>query len=165
MVEQKTNYIANTPPGEEYIVGSVFRVTNIDPVVNNPEMPNQLTSSSTASSSANASSVESSEEEKMECDGLNYLGGWLAKKFNRQYPYLGQYTYILQHEHDYCLPTWVKHVSVIVFTLTTSGIFAFFLARQPQSVLDRFPPLKPCANAFFSSLVVFQGRVKVTPMY
>jgi hypothetical protein len=33
MVEQKTNYIANTPPGEEYIVGSVFRVTNIDPVV------------------------------------------------------------------------------------------------------------------------------------
>jgi hypothetical protein len=37
-----------------------------------------------------------------------------------------------------------------LFTLTTSGMFAFFLARQPQGVfLDRFPPLKPCANAFF----------------
>jgi hypothetical protein len=36
-----------------------------------------------------------------------------------------------------------------LFTLTTSGIFAFFLARQPQGVLlDRFPPFKPCANEF-----------------
>jgi hypothetical protein len=36
-----------------------------------------------------------------------------------------------------------------LFTLTTSGIFAFFLARQPQVVLlDRFPPFKPCANEF-----------------
>jgi hypothetical protein len=51
-----------------------------------------------------------------------------------------------------------------LFTLTTSGIFAFFLARQPQGVfLDRVPPFKPCANAFFFSLVVFQGRVKVEP--
>jgi hypothetical protein len=37
-----------------------------------------------------------------------------------------------------------------LFTLTTSGIFPFFLARQPQGVLlDRFPPLKPCANENF----------------
>jgi hypothetical protein len=36
-----------------------------------------------------------------------------------------------------------------LFTLATSGIFAFFLARQPQGVLlDRFPPFKPCANEF-----------------
>jgi hypothetical protein len=36
-----------------------------------------------------------------------------------------------------------------LFTLTTSGFFAFFLARQPQGVLlHRFPPLKPCANEF-----------------
>jgi hypothetical protein len=39
------------------------------------------------------------------------------------------------------------------------------LARQSQGVLlDRFPPFKPCANAFFFSLVVFQGRVKVALM-
>jgi hypothetical protein len=37
-----------------------------------------------------------------------------------------------------------------LFTLTTSGIFAFFLARQPQDVLlHRFPPVKPCANENF----------------
>jgi hypothetical protein len=35
-----------------------------------------------------------------------------------------------------------------LFTLATSGIFPFFLARQPQGVLHRFPPLKPCANKF-----------------
>jgi hypothetical protein len=35
-------------------------------------------------------------------------------------------------------------------TLTTSGIFAFFLARQPQDVLlHRFPSVKPCANENF----------------
>jgi hypothetical protein len=34
-------------------------------------------------------------------------------------------------------------------TLPTCGIFAFFLARQPQGVLlHRSPPLKPCANEF-----------------
>jgi hypothetical protein len=36
-----------------------------------------------------------------------------------------------------------------LFTLTASGIFAFFLARQPQDVLHRFPPVKPCANENF----------------
>jgi hypothetical protein len=41
-------------------------------------------------------------------------------------------------------------------------MFVFFLAKHPQGVpLDRFPPFKPCANAFFFSLVVFQGRVNV----
>jgi hypothetical protein len=37
-----------------------------------------------------------------------------------------------------------------LFTLTSSGIFPFFLARQPQGVLlHRFPPVKPCANENF----------------
>jgi hypothetical protein len=37
-----------------------------------------------------------------------------------------------------------------LFTLTTSGIFAFFLAKQPQDVLlHRFPLVKPCANENF----------------
>jgi hypothetical protein len=37
-----------------------------------------------------------------------------------------------------------------MFTLTTSGIVVFFLARQSQGVLlDRVPPFKPSANAFF----------------
>jgi hypothetical protein len=36
-----------------------------------------------------------------------------------------------------------------LFTLATSGVFQFFLAGRPQSVLlHRFPPLKPCANEF-----------------
>jgi hypothetical protein len=44
-----------------------------------------------------------------------------------------------------------KHVYKKLFILTTSGIFAFFLARQPQDVLlHRFPPVKPCANENFS---------------
>jgi hypothetical protein len=36
-----------------------------------------------------------------------------------------------------------------LFSLATSRIFPFFLARQPQGVLlHRFSPLKPCANEF-----------------
>jgi hypothetical protein len=42
-----------------------------------------------------------------------------------------------------------------LFTLTTSGIFAFFLARQPQDVLlHRFPPVKPCASENFPNPLV-----------
>jgi hypothetical protein len=33
-----------------------------------------------------------------------------------------------------------------LLTLTTSGIFAFFLAQGV--LLDRFPPFNPCANEF-----------------
>jgi hypothetical protein len=40
--------------------------------------------------------------------------------------------------------------------------FRVFLAIHRQGVLlDRFPPFKPYANAFFFSLVVFQGRANV----
>ena len=46
--------------------------------------------------------------DRVERDGLNYFGAWLAKK---GYPHLGDYTSMLQGEHDYCLPSWVKHVS------------------------------------------------------
>jgi hypothetical protein len=43
-----------------------------------------------------------------------------------------------------------QYIKLVLFTLTTSGIFAFFLARQPQDVLlHRFPPDKPCANENF----------------
>jgi hypothetical protein len=36
-----------------------------------------------------------------------------------------------------------------LFTLATSRISPFVLARQPRGVLlHRFPPLKPCANEF-----------------
>jgi hypothetical protein len=48
-----------------------------------------------------------------------------------------------------------------MFTLTTSGIFAFFLARQPQNVLlHRFSPVKPCANENFPYPLVNNGYTK-----
>jgi hypothetical protein len=55
-----------------------------------------------------------------------------------------------------------KQMSVIVHFNYFWNYRGFFLARQPQDVLlDRFPAFKPCANAFFFSPVVFQGRTNV----
>jgi hypothetical protein len=71
-----------------------------------------------------------------------------------------------------CLDTFVNNTHTIeyltrkgkffwsLFTLPTCGIFAFFLARQPQGVLlHGFPPLKPCAN---ESLVILDIDATLT---
>jgi hypothetical protein len=48
---------------------------------------------------------------------------------------------------SYLLKITTSKKTMVIVHLTTSGIFAFFLARQPQDVLlHRFPPVKPCAN-------------------
>ena len=44
-------------------------------------------------------------------DGLMYVAGYVAHKFRDKYPDLGDHTNKLQVQHDYLLPTWVKHLS------------------------------------------------------
>ncbi|CAI6371569.1 unnamed protein product [Macrosiphum euphorbiae] len=45
-------------------------------------------------------------------DAVEYLIGWVAKKYRKKYPELGSTTYVLGNTcHDYTLPTWVQHLS------------------------------------------------------
>jgi len=62
-------------------------------------------------SEVSATSSESSEENLtrrvVEEDGLQYLAGWLARKFIKKYPHLGNHRQKSKEpEHSYCVPSW-----------------------------------------------------------
>lgn len=46
-------------------------------------------------------------------DAVEYLIGWVAKKYRKKYPELGSTTTTVLGNtcHDYTLPTWVQHLS------------------------------------------------------
>lgn len=62
-------------------------------------------SSSSYDTSNNVSTTETTN------DALQYIAGYIAKKFKDKYPELGDYTYKFQSEHQYNLPSWVEHLS------------------------------------------------------
>ena len=48
----------------------------------------------------------------METDGLHYFLGWVAKKLNHKFPYLGSHTYMNRRNlHNYTTPSWIQHLS------------------------------------------------------
>lgn len=55
---------------------------------------------------SHAEIVQQSEE-----DGLEYIAGYIAKKFKDKYPYLGNFTHKIDTEHNYTVPSWVRHLS------------------------------------------------------
>lgn len=48
-----------------------------------------------------------------EADGLHYVAGYIAKKFVKKIPELGNYTHELQTKNinNYSVPTWIQHLS------------------------------------------------------
>ncbi|KAG5864847.1 hypothetical protein JTB14_002944 [Gonioctena quinquepunctata] len=74
---------------------------------------NELADESDFPSTSNPTASSSSMlADQVEEDGLNYLSGWLARKINKTYPEMGDYTYMLKHEeHSYQKPSWVNELS------------------------------------------------------
>ena len=118
IVQEHTNYTHASSKG--YVVSTVIKEAHIKPHIepvqnvgiDDPEL-SSLSEMSTALSdtASNNLQLELHIVDRIERDGLDYFGGWLAKKISQSYPHLGDYTYMLQREYDYCLPSWVKHVS------------------------------------------------------
>ncbi|KAG5880309.1 hypothetical protein JTB14_003708 [Gonioctena quinquepunctata] len=89
---------------EEYLLATVFKVAEVEPIIRVIE--NELADESDFPSTSNPTSMLADQVEE---DGLNYLSGWLARKFNETYPEMGDYTYMLKHgEHSYQKPSWVN---------------------------------------------------------
>jgi len=52
----------------------------------------------------------------MSRDALEYLAGWVAKKYKLQFPELGSTTTLYnaaqnENGHDYTMPSWINHLS------------------------------------------------------
>lgn len=93
---------------QEYLSAKVFEQAEIalNPSDNNLVEINLSISSSSSTSSNDSSNLETAN------DALEYIAGYIAKKFKDKYPDLGDYTHqLLLTEHQYNLPSWVEHLS------------------------------------------------------
>ncbi|EFA11760.1 Transposable element P transposase-like Protein [Tribolium castaneum] len=108
----QTNTVdANT---EEYVAASVMETANIK--LNFPEKKDENIQPSTSGSSFSSSndSKDNLNENVPETtpDALEYIAGYLAKKYKKTNPSLGDYTVNTQpSNHSYNLPTWVEQLS------------------------------------------------------
>ncbi|KAJ4442669.1 hypothetical protein ANN_04258 [Periplaneta americana] len=77
--------------------------------VSNYSIPSECQTVTIVDSSPSGSSFQTVPQ--CEEDGLQYIAGYVASKFKDKYPDLGDYTHKLQATHDYCIPSWVQHLS------------------------------------------------------
>lgn len=96
---------------EEFMVATVLKKINLQ--INNVENL-EGSGSSTESDSESLQAIDKNKYE-MEEDAIEYLAGWVAKKYKLQFPELGSTTtqcnLELTQEHDYQTPTWIHHLS------------------------------------------------------
>nr|XP_018899686.1 PREDICTED: uncharacterized protein LOC109032160 [Bemisia tabaci] len=116
MIQEKTNTVV--PPEEEcdFLVRDTFQQAELTSDKRIPRPEEEIAVAEDVSSKASSTSVSLSDKlTNMEKDGLTYIAGALARRLKNRFPYLGQYTKdgseVEFHEHNYCLPTWISHLS------------------------------------------------------
>lgn len=98
---------------EEFMVEKVLSgiKANFSPKVNSTPILISTTTS-TGDESVMTTGVGVSIKEEASQDGLDYLAGWIAKKFKARYPELGKFTTHKEvNEEAHCLPSWIAHLS------------------------------------------------------
>lgn len=119
---QKLSEVATHESNEDFISATLFSSPDIAP--NFPDQSesvsvneNVKSDSSELMSSLSSTAIELPEQDS---DGLEYIIGFIAKKFHTKYPelQLGTYTLNLSSDHSYSHPpSFLKHLSV-------GGLFA-----------------------------------------
>lgn len=102
------------PVLEEYVSAEVMNQAEL-------KIPEEASSSDISAQSSYSDSLSSSnsshgsevcgQSQELSNDALEYIAGYLAKKFKDNVPNLGQYTYTIRTEHNYNLPSWVQQLS------------------------------------------------------
>lgn len=102
---------------EEFMVASTLKNINltIDHVHKEAKIDKSGTdtaddvSDNDGSSSSERHGIQMNE---MTIDAIDYLAGWIAKKYKLKFPGLGSITSKLSNqEHDYLMPSWINHLS------------------------------------------------------
>ncbi|KAG5866501.1 hypothetical protein JTB14_012598 [Gonioctena quinquepunctata] len=99
---------------DEYMVAQMFHRANVSinssSTINDNSENGSSSSSSMSQEQMNPATVIDNGPEATG-DALECIGGYIAKKYRKKYPDLGDHIYKYSTEHDYSLPTWVQHHS------------------------------------------------------
>lgn len=101
---------------EEYISPKVLKTAKISTeTLEVTDNVNESQSSSSFSSASSSASKETSNlnpnAEETTNDALEYIAGYLAKKYKDVLPNLGDFTHKISQEHLYNIPSWVQQLS------------------------------------------------------
>lgn len=97
---------------EEYMVSKTFEQINL--LI--PDKENNDENSDTDTASENGSEgTEKTNSNEMSEDAIEYLAGWVARKYKQKFPELGSITTTFNSsnisDHNYLLPSWIEHLS------------------------------------------------------
>lgn len=113
IVSKQANTTDNN--NEEFMVAKSLK--QIDLKIDIVKETHEDTESSTDTiSESSFTGIISEDKNEMGRDAIEYLAGWVAKKFRQQFPELGSTTTqynAAQNEngHDYTMPSWINHLS------------------------------------------------------
>lgn len=100
---------------EEYVLSTLMKAANVNvlDLVCDANTSIELNQSGSTSSFSSGTSDTPFDENTKETtnDSLEYIAGYLAKKFQNSIPNLGDYTYQIRTDHSYNLPSWVQQLS------------------------------------------------------
>lgn len=114
-IEEGTNYLLSTA----FKKAALTRF-NLPPPISEDsaiqvqdELEQATCLSTTSGSSSSSAEVQVFNKPDSENDGLMYVAGFLARKFQAKYPTLGTYTYKNEPQelHTYSVPSWVQSLS------------------------------------------------------
>lgn len=104
---------------EEYVLSTVFKKAEIILNYENDDKETRTSDTDTTSESESLDTSfikEENNSNEMSKDAIEYLTGWVAKKYRFKYPEIGSTTTELMKSkmsscHDYSLPSWINHLS------------------------------------------------------
>lgn len=111
----KSNVNTEEPVATEYVSATALQKADVETpdddldVSCNSSFQGDTLSSSTSSGAGKSQELVISGE--MNHDSLDYIAGYMAKKFKRMVANLEKYTYQIKREHEFSLPSWVKQLS------------------------------------------------------
>lgn len=111
ILDSQVNTVAQV--AEEYMAAKVLEAACISvPGIDNQAQADVTLPSLSGSSSFSSSGYTTLDGNTPETtrDALEYIAGYLAKKFRKEMPTLGDFTYKLQDD-SYNLPSWVQQLS------------------------------------------------------
>lgn len=160
---------------EEFIVAKTLKHTGIS-IKGDAEFLDTLNDSETDTASENESPInETKSMNEMTQDSIEYLAGWVAKKYKSKFPELGSTTSqksSLINEHNYLMPTWINHLSYGGLIIPSNDFrkIVFRLERLFNKLTRKIIPkgsgvVKLLSNKIFKRMEVSQNYIPVLQSY